>query len=143
MKITPEIMNKAKRAQSASELMHMAHESGMAMTADEAQRYFDMLHPAAGVLSDDELDNVSGGGCGGGGNTKDDGTTAAEPEPAPEPAPLFEIGELVLYKASPDRSNPCTVLGRYLQNGREWRYTLRYRDEVDPDCYEYLLMKYD
>lgn len=139
MQFTPEMMNKAKTAQSASELMHMAHESGMEMTADEAQKYFDMLHPAAGELSDEELDNVSGGGCGGG--KKDDGTTVEEPEP--EPTPLFEIGELVLYKASPDRSNPCTVLGRYLQNGREWRYTLRYRDEVDPDCYEYLLMKYE
>ncbi len=68
MQLTPELMNKAKTAHSASELTELALENGIKLTADEAQKYFDMLHPAVGELSDDELDNVSGGGCGGGGN---------------------------------------------------------------------------
>ena len=34
-----------------------------ALTEEEAKTYFDQLHPQTGELSDDELDNVAGGGC--------------------------------------------------------------------------------
>lgn len=33
------------------------------MTEESAKAYFDLLHPKTGEMSDDELDNVSGGGC--------------------------------------------------------------------------------
>lgn len=60
-----ELIEKAKQAQSPDELMAFARENGMELTAEEAQRYFRQLHPTVGELSDDELDDVSGGGCGG------------------------------------------------------------------------------
>lgn len=67
MNITPELMTKAKEAKSAKELLALAKEHGIELTAGEAEAYYTGLHPASGELSDDELDNVSGGGCGGGG----------------------------------------------------------------------------
>ena len=63
MKFTNEQLLKAKAAKSAEELLALAKENGMEMTDDEAKKYFSDLHKE-GELSDDELDNVSGG-CGG------------------------------------------------------------------------------
>ena len=63
MNFTPEQITKAKAAKSAEELFALAKENGMEMTDDEAKKYFADLHKE-GELSDDELDNVSGG-CGG------------------------------------------------------------------------------
>ena len=47
--------------------MKTAKENGIEMTAEEAQKIFAQLHPQTSELSDDELDNVSGGGCHNGG----------------------------------------------------------------------------
>ena len=63
MKFTDEQLAKAKAAESAEELLALAKEAGIEMTAEEADKYFAELHKE-GELSDDELDNVSGGGCG-------------------------------------------------------------------------------
>lgn len=63
MKFTDEQLVKAKAAESAEELLALAKEAGIEMTAEEADKYFAELHKE-GELSDDELDNVSGGGCG-------------------------------------------------------------------------------
>lgn len=60
-----EVIEKAKQAKTPDELMAFARETGMDLTAEEAQRYFRQLHPTVGELSDDELDDVSGGGCSG------------------------------------------------------------------------------
>ena len=62
MSFTNEQLAKAKAAKSAEELLSMAKEAGVTMTEDEAAKYFSELHKE-GELSDDELDNVSGG-CG-------------------------------------------------------------------------------
>ena len=64
MKFSPELIDKAKQAASAVELMDVAKESGMELTKDEAAAYYAQLNPTEGELSDDELDNVSGGSCG-------------------------------------------------------------------------------
>lgn len=45
--------------------MKFAGENDTALTEEDANRYFKQLHPTVGELSDDELDDVSGGGCGG------------------------------------------------------------------------------
>ena len=58
-----ELMEKAKQAKSAEELLAIAKENGIEATEEEAKQYFAQLHSATGELSDDELDNVSGGGC--------------------------------------------------------------------------------
>lgn len=58
-----DLIQKAKAAKSADELLVMAKENGIEMSADEAIEKYKALHPASGELDDDELDNVSGGAC--------------------------------------------------------------------------------
>ena len=58
-----EIIKKAKEAKTAEELLALAKENSIELTEDQARELFDRLHPATGELSDDELDNVAGGGC--------------------------------------------------------------------------------
>ena len=60
---TPEMIEKAKVAKSAEELLELAKAGGMEMTADEAATYFAQLNPKSGELSDDDLDAVAGGAC--------------------------------------------------------------------------------
>ena len=64
MELNKELLAKAKEAKTPEELLTLAKENGMELTEAEAKTYFDLLHPQTGELSDDELDNVSGGGCG-------------------------------------------------------------------------------
>lgn len=61
--MTQELIEKAKQAKTAEEFLAIAKENGMEMTEEDAKLYFEQLHPVTGELSDDELDNVSGGGC--------------------------------------------------------------------------------
>jgi len=58
-----ELIAKAKKAQTAEELATIAKENGVKMTDEEAKTFFEQLHPVTGELSDEELDNVAGGGC--------------------------------------------------------------------------------
>ena len=62
MKLTKELIEKAKTANTAEELLAMAKAENIEMTAEEAAKVFAELHKT-GELSDKELDNVSGG-CG-------------------------------------------------------------------------------
>ncbi len=57
-----EMILKAKEAKSAEELLALAKENGMELTEESAKAYFEKLHKS-GEISDEELDNVSGGGC--------------------------------------------------------------------------------
>ena len=57
-----EVMERANNAKSPEELLAMAKEMGVALTAEEAEEAYGMLHKK-GELSDEELDNVAGGGC--------------------------------------------------------------------------------
>jgi len=61
--LTPEMIEKAKTAKSAEELLALAKDNGVEMTEDEAKTYFAQLNPKSGELDDDDLDNVSGGSC--------------------------------------------------------------------------------
>ena len=60
---TPEMIEKAKTAKSAEELLEIAKANGFEMTAGEAATYFAQLNPKSGELDDDDLDNVAGGAC--------------------------------------------------------------------------------
>ena len=63
-KLTPQLIAKAKQAKNTEELIALAKENGMGLTAESAKAYFDQLHQT-GELADDELDSVAGGGkCG-------------------------------------------------------------------------------
>ena len=61
--LTPEMIEKAKVAKSAEELLELAKENNVEMTADEAATYFAQLGPKSGELDDDDLDAVAGGAC--------------------------------------------------------------------------------
>ena len=63
MEINKELLAKAKEMKTPEELMALAKENGVELTEESAAAYFDRLHPQTGELSDDELDNVAGGGC--------------------------------------------------------------------------------
>ena len=60
--ITPELIEKAKTAKSAEELLELAKANGVEMTEEAAKSCFAQLN-ATGAISDDELDAVTGGGC--------------------------------------------------------------------------------
>ena len=70
--LTPEMIEKAKAAKSAEELLEVAKAGGVELTADEAATYFAQLNPQSGELDDDALDGVAGGGCGGSVRAGDD-----------------------------------------------------------------------
>lgn len=52
-----------KNRRRVEELKRLAEANGTEMTDESAKAYFEMLHPQSGEISDDELDNVAGGGC--------------------------------------------------------------------------------
>ena len=58
-----EMIAKAKEAKSVEELMALAKENGIELTEEDAKMYFEQLSAKKGELSDDELSDVSGGGC--------------------------------------------------------------------------------
>ena len=67
MEFTPELLEKAKQAESAEALKALAKENEYDMSDEEASAYFAQLHKS-GELNDEELENVSGGGCHNGGH---------------------------------------------------------------------------
>ena len=63
MNFTPEQLAKAKAANSIEELLAYAKENGYPLADEEAKTFFEKWH-TEGELADEELDAVSGGGCG-------------------------------------------------------------------------------
>ena len=63
MEMNKELLAKAKEMKTPEELMALAKENGIEMTDESAAAYFEIMHPKAGELADEELNNVSGGGC--------------------------------------------------------------------------------
>ena len=61
--VSEKLIERAKTAKSPEELLQIAQENGVEMTADGAATYFAQLGPKSGELDDDELDNVAGGAC--------------------------------------------------------------------------------
>ena len=58
---TPEIIEKARTAQSAEELLEISKANNVEMTAEEAGIYYEQLNHQVGELQDDELNQISGG----------------------------------------------------------------------------------
>ena len=63
MKISKELLKKAKTAKTAEELLEMAKAENIEISAEEAAKAFAELNKT-GELSDEELDNVAGGCAG-------------------------------------------------------------------------------
>ena len=81
MNISKELLEKARTANSAEELLSMAKAEHIELTAEQAAKAFAELK-RSGELADEELDNVAGGGCG-------------DPETPGEPK--FNVGDRVYY----------------------------------------------
>ena len=63
MNISKELLKKAKTAKTAEELLEMAKAENIELSAEQAAKAFAELNKS-GELSDEELDNVAGGGGG-------------------------------------------------------------------------------
>ncbi len=59
------LLEKARKAKSKEELMALAKENSILLTEQDAEEYMNLVKGTSnqGELEDDELDNVSGGGC--------------------------------------------------------------------------------
>lgn len=60
--LTPELIQKAESCKSVEELLALAKDNGIEVTAEEAQAYLDEF--SSQELSLDDLDDVAGGNCG-------------------------------------------------------------------------------
>ena len=60
MQLTKELIEKAKTANTAEELLAMAKAENIELSAEEAEKAFAELNKT-GELSDEELNNVAGG----------------------------------------------------------------------------------
>jgi len=61
-KITQELIEQAKKAESAEALLALAKENGVELTQEDARKLYELWHTTA-ELADEELDHVAGG-CG-------------------------------------------------------------------------------
>ena len=91
MNVSKELLEKAKAAKSAEELLAMAKAESVELTAEQAAKAFAELNKT-GELSDEELDNVSGS-CGG-------------------RTPKFSVNDRVSHKGSDGKEVYGTVVRR-------------------------------
>ncbi len=63
MEMNKELLAKAKAAQNVEELMSFAKANNVELSEESARAYFEQMHAHKGEIADEELDNVSGGGC--------------------------------------------------------------------------------
>ena len=108
MNISKELIEKAKTAKTAEELLAMAKEESIEMSAEQAAEYFVTIH-ASGELSDEELDNVSGG-CGSGDE------------------PLFTVGQWVYVRATNAAALILENLGKQGSTFPEFKYKIEVND---------------
>ena len=130
MEMNKELLEKAKEAKTPDELMSLAKENGIELTAESAASYFERLNSKTGELSDSELDNVSGG-CGGG-------------YVAGRPHPQFAVGESVLYIHSWIGANRITASAKVVKRSYEdgsWYYTLKIHDGSEIKLIESYVIK--
>ena len=106
MGFTKEMIEKAKAAKSAEELAEIARAEGVELTAEEAKMHFDELHKT-GELSDEELDNVSGGRC----NSKH--SPAGEEEHEEDVVYLYKVGQEVEVYTFSSYTKRATVVKAY------------------------------
>ena len=111
MNISKELIEKAIQAKTAEELLEMAKAQHIELTVEQAAKAFAELHKA-GELSDEELDNVSGG-C------------------SPSAPPKYHVGDYVKYYYQYEFTwtYECTATGTSIiedikADGSTWMYKL-------------------
>ena len=101
MNISKELLENAKTVKTAEELLALAKNEGIELTAEQAAKVFAELNKT-GELSDEELDNVTGG-CGG-------------------RTPKFSVNDRVSHKGSDGKE----VYGTVVRIGQEKYYYVYY-----------------
>ena len=111
MKFSNELIEKAKTAKTAEELLQMAKAENIELSAEEAEEAFAKLNKS-GELSDEELDNVAGG-C------------------SPSGPPKYNVGDCVKYYYQYDvsltgsiTSTTCSFIEDIKADGSDWMYKL-------------------
>ena len=112
MEFSKELLEKAKQAKTAEELLAMAKEENIELSAEEAEKAFARLN-ASGELSDEELDNVAGGGL-------------CSPDPF-----RYEVGDYVHFQINVFRYNGY-ILKRYVKDNRNYYTILQDKDTIGP-----------
>ena len=120
MKFTKKLLEKAKGAKTAEELLKIAEGEGVELTAEEAEKAFARLHQS-GELADEELDNVSGGGCGGG-----EPTPVEEAECEEKVVYYYKIGQEVNVFDVFGSTKKATVMKQYPYQTNNGRYCPAY-----------------
>ena len=108
MNISKELLEKAKQAKTAEELLELAKTENINFTAEEAAKAFAELNKS-GELSDEELNNVSGG-CGSGDE------------------PLFTVGQWVYVRATNAAALILENLGKQGSVFPEFKYKIEVND---------------
>ena len=117
MELNKELLEKAKSAKSAEELEELVKAEGAFLPAGEAEKLFAGLHKS-GELVDEELDNVTGGGCS-------------------DPDYKFDVGDRVAIdrfcriKFNPKNNEPITAFGSVVSRGTAGSKGIIYGVQVD------------
>ena len=114
MELNSKLMELAKKASSAEEIVKLGAENGYSVTNEEAEKYLSLLK-GNGPLSDDELDAVAGG--------KEE-EKKAEEEKEKDPDPKYHRGQ-VLWLGFPTSQNYMEVIileVEFYVKGKGWRY---------------------
>ena len=113
MKLSEALIEKAKSAKTAEELIEFAKVENIELSAEEAAKYFAKLN-ASGELSDEELDNVAGGGCG-------------------DPGPfIYEVGDYVHFNPDTWFRYNGYILKRYVKDKINYYTILQDKDTIGP-----------
>ena len=109
MNFTNEMIKKAETASSAGELLKLAEEEGIELSAADAEMYFSFLAKKNEPLSDEELEQVSGG-----------------KGEKPTPTPKYRLGQTV-EKDWPGTTDKGTITGiDHYSPSAGWVYNVHY-----------------
>lgn len=114
MNISKELLEKAKQAKTAEELLAMAKAENINSTAEEAAKAFDGLNKN-GELSDEELDNVSGG-C-------SSYSPSGKARSRDKVVFLYEVGQTVeIYNTPFGTTKTARIACKFVRYSNSWYY---------------------
>ena len=116
MQFLKDVLEKAKAAETAEQLLEIAKAEGVELTAEEAEMAFAQLHKA-GELADEELDNVTGGiRC------DSTPTPVEEADREEDVVYAYKIGQSVEVYQTWDSTKRATVTRQYAYKTNNGRY---------------------